>query len=475
MIARRYLLKSAAAIGAAAGVGRAFAMLPSGPEAARSAAADILAGKIYFKGEGRYEALRHAATWNARKPNRFPNAIVLAASEADVVAAVKLAKERGWQVSARSGGNSFSASHTRDNSVQINLSQMKQIQVDAKAGIAKVSPSVSGNALNKKLREEYDLFTPSAHGVNIGMGGFVMAGGHGWNSRAMGLGCANLQALDVVTADGDLIHASETENSDYLWAARGSGPGYFGVATRYYLKVYKRPHVMKQTGYVYALDDLEPLLRWLRITMPSFPRNLEVVLIAQAAKGTPTLMIAGTCMGDSDREVRAALAILDTCPIVGKAKSKWANVEVVLPLDVEAADESMPTGARYAVDNIWTNASAAELISHMRKLLDFPTPQSHVFIQVWGPVQTLPDMAYSVQGDIYIACNAVYYDPADDARCATWAVEATKRLDRISVGAQMNDENTEHHKARYLSPEAAQRLETMRNKYDPERRFPGFL
>jgi hypothetical protein len=144
-------------------------------------------------------------------------------------------------------------------------------------------------------------------------------------------------------------------------------------------------------------------------------------------------------------------------------------------LDVEAADESMPTGARYAVDNIWTNASAAELISHMRKLLDFPTPQSHVFIQVWGPVQTLPDMAYSVQGDIYLACNAVYYDPADDARCAAWVVEAAKRLDRISVGAQMNDENTEHHMARYLSPEASQRLETMRNKYDLDRRFPGFL
>jgi len=56
-----------------------------------------------------------------------------------------------------------------------------------------------------------------------------------------------------------------------------------------------------------------------------------------------------------------------------------------------------------------------------------------------------------------------------------WVVDATKRLDRISVGAQMNDENTEHHMARYLSPEASLRLEMMRNKYDPDRRFPGFL
>jgi len=122
---------------------------------------------------------------------------------------------------------------------------MQEISIDAQAKIAKISPSVSGNTLNKKLREEYDLFTPSAHGVNVGMGGFMMCGGHGWNSRQFGLGCENLLALDLVTAEGKLIHASETENSDYLWAARGSGPGFFGAATRYYVKLHERPPVTK--------------------------------------------------------------------------------------------------------------------------------------------------------------------------------------------------------------------------------------
>jgi len=182
---------------------------------------------------------------------------------------------------------------------------------------------------------------------------------------------------------------------------------------------------MKQSGHVYAIDELEPLITWLRTAMRSFPRALEVVMFAQAAKGTPTITIAGTCLGDSDAEVKAALAFLDTCPVVSKAKATWSNVDAVLPLDVEAADESMPTGARYAVDNIWTNASAAELLPLMHGLFtEFPTPQSHVFIQVWGPIQKLPDMAYSVQGDIYLACNAVYYDPVDDARCAAWVVDA---------------------------------------------------
>jgi FAD/FMN-containing dehydrogenase len=393
-----------------------------------------------------------------------------------VVAAVKLAAERGWQVSARSGGHSWSASHTRDNSVQVNLARMKEIDVDVRAGIVKVSPSVYGNVLNKKLREEYGLFTPSAHGVNVGMGGFVMCGGHGWNSRVFGLGCANLQALDVVTADGTLIHASETENSDYLWAARGSGPGFFGVATRYYLKVHRRPPVAKSSGHIYGIGELEPLITWVRQAMASFPRNLEVVVEAQVRNGTPTILLAATCHGDSDQQVMAALGILDSCPVAGKALSRWANKDVIVPFDVEQPTEIQPTGARFAVDNIWTNASAAQLMPFMHQLCtDFPTPQSNLFIQCWGPIQKLPDMAYSVQADLYIACNAVYYDPADDARCAAWVVDATKRLDSISVGAQMNDENTEHHMARYLSAEASRRLEAMRNKYDPQRRFPGFL
>jgi hypothetical protein len=84
-------------------------------------------------------------------------------------------------------------------------------------------------------------------------------------------------------------------------------------------------------------------------------------------------------------------------------------------------------------------------------------------------------MAYSTQADIYISSNAVYYDPSDDARCEAWAVQAMRRLDSISAGAQMNDENIEHHPARYLSEAAYRRLETLRRKHDPERRFPGFI
>jgi FAD/FMN-containing dehydrogenase len=466
MVDRRQFLKSAA--GAASLAAGSYAL-------ARSSPRDKLAGKITFKGESHYEALRQAASFNARKPNRYPEAIVLPAGEEDVVAAVKLARERGWQVTARSGGHAWSGSHTQDHSLQINLARMSEIRVDEAGGIVAVSPSVYGNVLNKKLREDHQLFTPTAHGVNVGIGGFVMCGGHGWNSRVFGLGCANLKALDVVTSKGDLIHASDTENSDYYWAARGSGPGFFGVAVRYYMQLHPKPRVMRTVGFIFGISECETVIGWVRETMAEFPRCLEVVLIGKELDGAPVLQLSGHCLADSDEEVDAASALLLGCPAIARARQKWVR-DIIVPFDVEPPTDINPTGARFAVDNIWTNASSDALLPFMRPLLtDRPTPKSYIFMQVWGPVQRIPDMAYSTQADIYISSNAVYYDPSDDARCESWAVQAMRRLDGISAGAQMNDENIEHHPAHYLSDAAYRRLESLRRKHDPERRFPGFI
>jgi FAD/FMN-containing dehydrogenase len=468
MIDRRRFLHSIAAAGAATAA--------LGTRRARASPADALAGKVYFKGDARYEALRQAASFNARKPARFPNAIVLAEQEADVIAAVQLARERGWQVTTRSGGHSWTASHTRDNSVQINLARMQEMEIDPAAGVARISPSTYGNVLNRKLREDYRLFTPSAHGVNVGMGGFVMCGGHGWNSRVFGLGCANLLAVDVVTADGQLIHASEQQNSDYLWAARGSGPGFFGVATRYYQRLHACPPVMKSSGSRYGLEHFAPVVTWLRDSLPSFPRNLEVVLTVTNRDGQPAVTVAAACLGDTEPEVEAALALLGSCPVIGQANMRWDNRDRIVPYDVEPAGDVQPTGARFAVDNIWTNASAAQLLPHLQRICaSFPSPQSSLFLQCWGPVQKLPDMAYSVQADLYVAVNATYYDPADDARCAAWVVESTRSMAGIAAGAQMNDENMALHPARYLSRNAERRLHSLRRKYDPQARFAGFM
>src|SRR5580658_8213334 len=103
MVTRREFLDTLASAGALAVTvaGHGVAQADTAAISASVAATDPLAGRITFRGEPRYESLRQAASWNARKPNRFPTAIVLAESDADVIAAVKLATQRGWQVSTR--------------------------------------------------------------------------------------------------------------------------------------------------------------------------------------------------------------------------------------------------------------------------------------------------------------------------------------------------------------------------------------
>jgi FAD/FMN-containing dehydrogenase len=353
---------------------------------------------------------------------------------------------------------------------------MQEMSVDAPARVATVSPAVEGQALNAVLQDQYHLMFPSAHGVGIGLGGFCLCGGHGWNSRMWGPGCANLRAVDVIDADGELVHADEQQNTDFLWAARGAGPGYFAAAVRLYLDVHPEPKFKKRSVYVLPMDTLESVSTWVRDHCNDFPKFFEVVLIGRAVNGVPTLIMNGTAMEDDERTVDQTLELLETCPGVDRATTRRFKVVTQLPYRFEQPTEGQPAGYRFAVDNIWTSAPSSELVPLLRPLFtEFPTPKSYAFWQCWGPVQNLKNMAYSVQGDVYLASNAVYTDAADDARCSDWAVTAMRRLDAVSLGAQMNDDDMLHHPARYLSAEAAARLELLRAKYDPEHRFVSFL
>jgi FAD/FMN-containing dehydrogenase len=470
MITRRELLQVASGFAAATA---------AAATADRSRSQDLLKGKIFYKGDNNYEAYRLASVWNARKPNRYPAAICLPESDAEVIAAVKLASARGWEVGTRSGGHSWVAPHIRDNALLINLSRMRDISVDPRTRIAAVRPSVQGQVLNKLLRE-HQLMFPSAHGYGVGLGGFILCGGHGWNSRLWGLGCDNLQALDVVTADGDLIHADETQNSDYLWAARGAGPGFFGVATRYYLNLHQLPNVMTMSTYIYPTEVADELLTWFGDTQNSFPKTLEVLVSTADLNGKPALRLLGSTLAYSESEAASGIEVLESCPVAHRAVMKTLNLPVVLPADAESGSdlEPTPTGARYVVDGSWTNAPAHELVPLARPafLNPRPTQKSFFFWIAWGrDVPKHKDMAYSLSADAYLSSSAVSYDPAQDKDCEEWVDSNVARLQPVSIGGQMSDENMVYNKNPYLSPEAESRLKKLCSKYDPEHRFVSYL
>ena len=106
----------------------------------------------------------------------------------------------------------------------IDLSRLTEVAFDPDSGIARAQPGGKGRELNSKLAE-HGLFFPTGHCPTVGVGGYLLQGGWGWNSRVLGPACMSVEAVDVVTAEGEPIHANANENSDFWWAARGSGPG----------------------------------------------------------------------------------------------------------------------------------------------------------------------------------------------------------------------------------------------------------
>ena len=438
-------------------------------------------GSVFARGEDGYEAARQAAAWNARKPHRFPEVIVQALSDADVVAAVALAGERGLKVKARAGGHSWSASGIRSG-VLVDLSRMTEVSFDADRGVASVQPGVKGRDLNALLAE-HDLFFPSGHCPTVGLGGFLLQGGWGWNSRAIGPACLSIVGVDVVTADGELIHADEDHNTDYLWAARGAGAGFFGIVTRFELRCHPRPTATYTRTDVYSLDDIDEVLSWALEFEPTLPAEFEFAILGTTPTlpdgrtvhdGTALMLMCQALMYD-DHEARAALARLDECPVLDRALHREAARPTSFVDLYDGPNSVEPEGVRWAADGMWTNAGADELLEPAKALFrDVPTPESHIFWYPWRR-QEFGEAAISVQGKLYLAAFSGWHDPDEDERYIAWPTDHMRRLESLSAGIQLADENLWQRPARYLSPENEARLERLRDQYDPYGRFHSYL
>ena len=182
---------------------------------------------------------------------------------------------------------------------------------DPATGIATASPGLKGGAEFTPFLTGHGRVFTGGHCPSVGLGGFLLQGGQGWDCRRRGWACENVVGIDVVTADGELIHAAEEENADLLWAARGAGPGFFGVITRFHLRTFPRAAAMTQDTWMFELEDLEPLLVWIDELLPSLERVVEPVIAATRLprpEGPPVLLLHTTAMCDTPEEAERVLA-----------------------------------------------------------------------------------------------------------------------------------------------------------------------
>jgi FAD/FMN-containing dehydrogenase len=237
-----------------------------------------LHGEVLLDGDDGYDAAR--SVWNAAI-DRHPAVIVRPRDAKDVAAGIGFAREHGLDLSVRCGGHSPAGHAVADGGLMLDLSAMRGVRVDT----ARREARVGGGALLRdvdRATEPHGLATTGGEVSHTGVAGLTLGGGQGWLGRRLGLACDNLIAAQVVTAAGDILTASESENADLLWGLRGGG-GNFGVVTEFTFRLHPIRPVVYTADAFYPTDDGPAVMRGFRDLAAEAPDSVTFT----AWVGTP--------------------------------------------------------------------------------------------------------------------------------------------------------------------------------------------
>jgi FAD/FMN-containing dehydrogenase len=192
------------------------------------------AGEIIVPGDPAYDEARKIFNGMI---DRRPGVIAQCAGVDDVVRAVRFGRDRGLEIAVRGGGHSVAGKSLTEGGLVIDLRRMNAASVDPGTRTVTVGGGATMRDLDRAT-QPYGLATTGGRVSTTGVGGMVLGGGDGWLARKMGLACDNLLSVDLVTADGSIVRASESENPELFWALHGGG-GNFGVATSLTLRLHE--------------------------------------------------------------------------------------------------------------------------------------------------------------------------------------------------------------------------------------------
>ena len=270
-----------------------------------------LLGALVRPGDPDYDQAR--AVWNAAHDRR-PALIIRCAGTADVIRAVQFARSEGLPVAVRGGAHSVAGFSTSDGGVVIDTSPMKGIRVDPAGRRAVAQPGLTWSEFDHET-QAFGLAVTGGLVSSTGIAGFTLGGGIGWLLRKYGLTCDNLLSADVVTADGQLVTASEHEHPDLFWALRGGG-GNFGVVTSLEYRLHPvGPQVFAGPVFYAAADAAEVLRGWRDLTasMPDELTTLANILVAppvpflpEAVHGQMVIGVLGVYAGPVEDGANAA-------------------------------------------------------------------------------------------------------------------------------------------------------------------------
>jgi FAD/FMN-containing dehydrogenase len=429
-----------------------------------------LTGRLVYPDSPDYESAR--LLW-ARQFSTFPLVIVFCQNVQDVVNAISWCREHDVAFRARSGRHALEGWSSVDGGVVIDVSDMNEIHVDERAGVATVQTGAAQGAVVEALgRMGYAI--PSGGEPTPGVGGVVLGGGIGLLARSMGLACDHLIGLEMVIPSGDqgarVIQADEHNNADLLWASRGGGGGNFGIATSFTLNI--RP-ISTVTIYEATWDwqHLSELFAVWQELAPSADDRLGSTFVA-SSKAAGTITSEGMFNGSEEARLRDLLQ-----PLLGIGKPK-VTIKAMPYLDAFKHFASIPDPPHNdKFSSVWVYdslpAQAIETVG--RFLKDAPDAEANIWCLSWGgAVGRIPtgDTAFfHRKARYYIEWDTPWTDASGEKEAITWVERFRVAMRPYVKGSYINVPDRSINDLRTYYGDNLARLQEVKRKYDPENVF----
>ena len=418
--------------------------------------------------------------WNGAHDGHRPALIVRCTGAADVIAAVGFARSNDLTIAVRGGGHSVAGFSTVDDGIVIDLSTMNGVRIDAAAGRA----TVGGGAVWADVDHETQaqgLATTGGLVSTTGVAGFTLGGGIGWLMRKYGLACDNLVGADVVTADGKLVHASPTENSDLLWGLRGGG-GNFGIVTQFELELHSVGPMVYAGPIFYSADADEDLLRLFRDWAPGASDDVTAILNLTTAPPLPVIPEAWHGQKVAAFIATSAGPIEEGEGHVGEFRTVAEPVADLLgPMPYQVIqtliDPLWPKGIQSYFKATNLARLDDELIGRLCELhRTAPGPQCEIHVhQMGGAIARVGEgeTAFAERSMPFLL-NAVtgWHDPAQADAHVEWARDVIAAASDASTGrAYVNFLGDSDAARSSYGDETYARLVALKNEYDPTNVF----
>ena len=412
---------------------------------------------------------------------RRPALIVRCAEANDVPHTISFARENGLEISIRGAGHNIAGNALCDHGVMIDFSTMRKVRVDAEKKRAYVEPGATLADLDEAA-QFHGLATPVGINSTTGIAGLTLGGGFGWLTRKYGMTVDNLVSVEVVTADGKSVRASENENTDLFWGIRGGG-GNFAIVTQFEFKLQEVGPEILAGLVVFPFDQAKQVLSQYREFVESAPEELNVWVVLRKAPPLPFL----------PGEVHGKEVVVLVTFYIGDAAQGKKLIEPLLRFGTphgehigiqpyvqwqKAFDPLLTSGARnYWKSHNFTALSDGALNSMIEFAGKLPSPQCEIFIGlIGGAANRIPAdaMAYRHRDAKFVLnVHGRWDERTEDERCIAWAREFFQAsAPYASSGAYVNF-MTEEESDRVVAAYGANydRLAQIKKQYDPDNLF----